>query len=192
MIWLRNGMFLFKIFSGLPYKVISINFLVDWKYSSILLFILLIGPKLLYSNEPALKKPKLLDIPTELLKNDPHEVCPIQIPVGADFMGKCPYLEAQLEGASSEATDIYISQCPFMQKKVLHIPDNKIQIDEGSGDFEKESDKLFCGLVAHKQATIEGMNASRELGEMLAKDLIGKGAMDVMTKAQAIVHGQSA
>ncbi|CAH1111359.1 unnamed protein product [Psylliodes chrysocephalus] len=145
-----------------------------------------------YSNEPALKKPKLLDIPTELLKNDPHEVCPIQIPVGADFMGKCPYLEAQLEGASSEATDIYISQCPFMQKKVLHIPDNKIQIDEGSGDFEKESDKLFCGLVAHKQATIEGMNASRELGEMLAKDLIGKGAMDVMTKAQAIVHGQSA
>ncbi|CAG9860281.1 unnamed protein product [Phyllotreta striolata] len=138
-----------------------------------------------YNNgEPVAKKIKFDDIPSVLLKTDR---CPVQLPVGSDFMAKCPYLEHQLDG-SSENLNLNMSQCPFLLNKSAHIPETII------GNSSKEcfdDDNLFCGLVLHKQATLEGMTAAKELGVKLAKKLIANGALDIMKKAQAIVHGKS-
>ncbi|CAH1183146.1 unnamed protein product [Phaedon cochleariae] len=142
------------------------------------------------NTEPTKKRPKL-DIPAEILKNDPHDSCPVQLPVGADFMGQCPYLENRFQAGTSKCpvngkieSDVPLDEastkCPFLQSNALPL-DNLI---------EEEPNDSYCGLVLHPQATPEGMEAARRLGEDLARDLIGKGALEVMTQAQAIVHGQ--
>lgn len=144
---------------------------------------------------PSSKKLKLEDIPTGILKNDPHDQSPVKIPIGADFMGKCPYLESQIElnkntnGGSDKAEEPDYQKCPFLFENVLS---NNI-LDEGeSSSKEHDEDKLFCGLVPHKDAAVCGMEQARKVGIDLANRLISKGALDVMAKAQAIIHGQTA
>lgn len=50
-------------------------------------------------NSPSGPNPKRqkLDIPSELLRDDPHEKCPVPLPVGSEFMGQCPYLEGDIQ-----------------------------------------------------------------------------------------------
>lgn len=146
--------------------------------------------------EPSPKKQKLEDIPSDIFAIDPHEHCPIEIPVGADFMGKCPYLEGILAtdidkcpagGSIGNISVLNYSKCPFMKESMVNAQvDEKVKylINTGSGNI-----KLFCGLVPHKDATIEGMESARKLGEKLAETLISKGALDIMSKAQSIIHG---
>nr|XP_023017315.1 uncharacterized protein LOC111506478 [Leptinotarsa decemlineata]XP_023017316.1 uncharacterized protein LOC111506478 [Leptinotarsa decemlineata] len=149
------------------------------------------------SNGPSSKRPKLDDIPNDILDKDPHDKCPMQLPVGVDFMGKCPYLENQLEyetnkcpvsGKIESARYEGITKCPFLQNGVLAIPSTSRR--RSSAGSETDS-KLFCGLVPHKDDTLGGLKSARKLGKKLAEDLISRGALEVMSKAQAIVHGQA-
>lgn len=144
---------------------------------------------------PSSKRLKLDDIPTNILKNDPHDQSPVKIPIGADFMGKCPYLESQIEmnknsNGSSDQSDPDYQKCPFLFENVLS--NNVIDVtNESSSTEQREDNDLFCGLVAHRDALVCGMQQARKLGVDLAKNLISKGALDVMTKAQAIIHSQT-
>ncbi|XP_056643914.1 porphobilinogen deaminase [Diorhabda carinulata] len=139
------------------------------------------------NGEPTSKKIKLDDIPTELLKNDPHEKCPIQLPIGSDFMGKCPYLENKLAATYGlEPTEVEYSKCPFIQGTVLNAPElNKLELSN-----IVEDNNLICGLVTHKKATYEGMVSAKKLGEKVANVLIKKGALKIMTNAKNIIHNQ--
>ncbi|XP_018574436.1 uncharacterized protein LOC108913368 [Anoplophora glabripennis] len=149
------------------------------------------------TKEPSTKRQKLDDIPSDILASDPHEQCPIQIPIGADFMGKCPYLEgilvSDLNKCPVSGLISNYAKCPFLKESIasfqtdnaidnLTTGDNLIATDNGNV-------KLFCGLVPHKDATTEGMESARKLGERLAQTLISKGALEVMSKAQSIIHG---
>nr|CAI5867867.1 unnamed protein product [Callosobruchus analis] len=137
--------------------------------------------------EPSQKRAKIdKTIPTEVLKDDPHEKCPIQIPVGAEFMGKCPYLEVKLND-TIQLDKLDIKQCPFVTKQNATSERNTNEVDVGS----KDNNNSFCGLVLHKNAGIESMKLARKLGEDLAKKLIKNGALEIMSKAQAIVHGDT-
>lgn len=134
------------------------------------------------------------EVPSEVLKNDPHEKCPVQMPIGADFMGKCPYLEAgmvhaegkcpvngSIEGAAALPDK---SQCPFMMRN------GKIDVPQLAEKLQslQESDNLFCGLVSHKDASLETFRSALLLGKSLAQKLTKKGAVEIMTKAQAVIH----
>lgn len=150
------------------------------------------------NEEPVSKKLKL-DIPVEILKNDPHDQCPIQIPVGADFMGKCPYLESQemLQENNCPANGNIemlqpgdYSKCPFLKEGVLMLPSTSSVDLEDTSIKDTEQDNLFCGLILHQDATLEGMSEANKLGVRLAHSLISKGALEVMSKAQAVIHGE--
>ncbi|VEN48950.1 unnamed protein product [Callosobruchus maculatus] len=137
--------------------------------------------------EPSQKKPKIdKTIPAEVLKDDPHEKCPIQIPVGAEFMGKCPYLEGK-QNDTKQLDKLDIKQCPFINKQNATSERNTNEVDVGN----KDNNNSFCGLVSHRNAGIESMELAKKLGEDLAKKLIKDGALEIMSKAQAIVHGET-
>ncbi|KAJ8929241.1 hypothetical protein NQ314_018120 [Rhamnusium bicolor] len=144
--------------------------------------------------EPTAKKLKLDKVPIEVLKNDPHEQCPVQLPIGVDFMGKCPYLEGMLvaihgkcpvNGSIENAEPVDYTKCPFLKdgKLVLQIDEEAQNVDDSVNP-----NNLFCGLITHKDANDDGMESARKLGERLAHNLISKGALEVMTKAQSIIH----
>lgn len=143
---------------------------------------------------PSAKKIKLNDIPTNILKNDPHDQSPVKIPIGADFMGKCPYLESQialsksLNGSSDESQPDYL-KCPFLFENIL--TNNALDSTEEVSCIDQKEDNLFCGLVRHKEASACGMELARKLGMDLARNLMSKGALDVMGKAQDIIHSQT-
>lgn len=144
--------------------------------------------------EPVPKRQKI-DVPLELLRNDPHDQCPIQIPVGADFMGKCPYLESQefSEESKCPVSGHILSVKPEDYAKCPYLKENSIKLQEPVKEAtESEQENLFCGLVLHKDATFEGMTEAKKLGERLAHNLISKGALEIMTKAQAVIHSQTA
>lgn len=127
------------------------------------------------------KKIKLDSIPVELLKNDPHEQCPVSLPVGVDFMGKCPYLEAN-SGNSPASNTIegaeLLKQCPFLKQA------NLSEVQPSSSESN-----TFCGLVPHGDTPLESLKQAQDLGFKLAEALLKKGAGEVMAKAQATIHG---
>lgn len=139
----------------------------------------------------AAKKVKLDDekkIPAELLQNDPHERCPVEIPIGLDFMGKCPYLESGLVQAGQNPVKGFSieDQCPFLRDKKMNVASASTTIPAQSS---KSSSFGFCGLVPHKDVPISIFEASQKLGEQLAASLMKKGAVEIMAKAQACVRG---
>lgn len=128
----------------------------------------------------------------DLLRNDPHDQCPVQLPIGVDFMGKCPYLESIAQGKS---VDNLSTECPFLKQtnesKITN--DNLITANKSSGDnkFNDNHITLYCGLVPHKDATTFALEAAENLGKKLAENLIARGALEVMKKAQDIIHGSA-
>lgn len=142
---------------------------------------------------PPAKKTRL-NITKELLENDPHEKCPMQLPIGLDFMGQCPYLEGDLQtihnhlpldGSPAEIKKI-AQECPYLKQTTERL--NNI-VSAPSVSIENNNSNLFVGLVSHKSITKENLKKAQILGENLARNLIQKGALDIMSKAQAIVHG---
>ncbi|XP_017771357.1 PREDICTED: porphobilinogen deaminase [Nicrophorus vespilloides] len=129
------------------------------------------------------------DIPIELLKNDPHEHCPIPLPVGADFMGKCPFLESTTSNGKHVKVDVSkpegldISKCPFFHNK--EIPKNDVTTSENE---QANDTNLYCGLVPHDDLPEAVMKNAEKLGIRLAQKLISAGALDVMAKSQAIIR----
>lgn len=147
------------------------------------------------------KKIKLLDGKgqSDMLKNDPHEHCPIQLPVGVDFMGKCPYLEqcgtprkCPVNGNIEGANSLDKNQCPFMRDyDKLTLNTNRI---EDSSQSSKEDDNnliksdLYCGLVPHPDISKDVLENVVQLGSNLANKLISKGALAIMEKAKQLIH----
>lgn len=154
------------------------------------------------NNESASKRPKLDD--NLLLRNDPHEHCPVQIPVGSDFMGKCPYLETVTSGSSIKKCPVAgeiieaaldsnnLTQCPvFRNGKVQVLPEYSGLKASSNGVCPYKEQKLYCGLVAHVDVPIAVMEETQQLGERIAQSLMKNGAVGIMEKAQAHIRGAS-
>jgi hydroxymethylbilane synthase len=134
------------------------------------------------SDENPAKKAKLDAIPVDMLKNDPHEHCPVALPIGVDFMGKCPYLEAAVVGKCPVNGVIEggepLKQCPFFK-------DAKLQVLQAHVSKEINT---FCGLVPHDDAPLTSLKEAQDLGAKLAENLMKRGASEVMAQAQATIH----
>lgn len=147
------------------------------------------------SEEPVCKRMKLnkdADVPnnsTNLLKEvDPHDKCPVVLPIGVDFMGKCPYLECQatskcpvgghIEGVNSSDFD----KCPYMSAGKIKFK------TESESKQEQPNENLFCGLVPNSDVSIQTFKDAEKLGKDLAENLISKGANEIMANAQAIIR----
>lgn len=151
------------------------------------------------TKEPNAKKQKL-DIPAEILNNDPHEKCPVPLPVGAEFMGQCPYLEENIGALHNNISlngsvgqiNSDMTKCPFLKSQSAEhsLQYNKLEIPSSQTAQTVENDSLFTGLVSHKDISRDDMQKAVILGETLAQKLISKGALQIMAKAQAVIHGK--
>ncbi|KAH1003588.1 hypothetical protein HUJ04_003486 [Dendroctonus ponderosae] len=152
--------------------------------------------------EPLPKK-KRIEVPSELFNDDPHEKCPVAMPIGSDFMGECPFLQGDikdfvghppLNGATVETLKSGFNVCPVLKnlKAVAALrKSTETPLINGNGDkIGDNNEHLFVGLVGHKDASPSSLRKAVELGETLAKKLIEKGALAVMTEAQNTVHSQ--
>ncbi|XP_022912270.2 porphobilinogen deaminase [Onthophagus taurus] len=128
---------------------------------------------------------------TDVGKND-H--CPVHLTVGADFMGKCPYLDGEMTGKCpvngkimGKAMDV--TKCPFLKdgKLVDVVTVKENNIIEGEEQIVKSN--LFCGLVSYPGVNIKVFRQAEELGRTLAESLIEKGASKIMAKAQSYIRG---
>lgn len=138
----------------------------------------------------------------DLLENDPHDHCPINIPVGFDFMGKCPFLESKL-GVANESkcpvngevlgTSFFnVSKCPFMADGGLKsLISSEASSTETSSHKAQVNTNLFCGLVMHPDVPRYIYEEAEKLGQRLALKLIDKGAVSIMSKAQEHIRSAS-
>lgn len=136
------------------------------------------------------------------LINDPHEHCPVTIPVGADFMGKCPYLDAQgpskcpvnaeiltLDGQHSSQN---VTKCPYLSKGKIQVQielKNDIKTVEKMTTCPYREPKLYVGLCPSKKTPLWALEQAEHLGINLAEKLLKKGALEVMTEAQKEIRG---
>lgn len=116
---------------------------------------------------------------------------------------KCPYSSSR----SSSSTNVFptlleangVDSCPFISsikmvdcdenKNFIDIPNANPESSEKTGD-ESDSIKLYCGLVCHATIDHKVLESCELLGRQLAEKLIGRGALDVMKVAQAIIHSK--
>lgn len=75
------------------------------------------------------------DMTKKLLMSDPHDQCPVAIPVGADFMGKCPYLDGQ---GPSNLHNQSTSKCP-VNPEILTLTGNFLPQNLSSCPFLTKS-----------------------------------------------------
>ncbi|XP_018325769.1 porphobilinogen deaminase isoform X2 [Agrilus planipennis] len=134
-----------------------------------------------------IKQNDLISISVE----DPHENCPVEIPIGADFMGKCPFLELYNNDrnicADIENCNQLIKNCPFFKEKGLKNNSN----DEESTSTGSGEGNLYVGLVPHPDIPKKALNEALALGKRLALNLMGKGAVEIMAKAHAQIRNSS-
>lgn len=131
------------------------------------------------------------------LLNDPHEHCPYKIPVGLDFMGKCPYLDSQGQSKCPFNAEIlgtvgehsqHVTKCPYMVDGKLISTDVKIEKEENKACPYREP-KLYVGIVPCKKTPLWALEQAEHLGINLAEKLLKKGALEVMQAAQAVIRG---
>lgn len=136
------------------------------------------------------------------LLDDPHEHCPVTIPIGADFMGKCPYLDAQgtskcpvnAEILTSEGQHLSenITKCPFLSKAKVENQNeisNEINNDKNSNTCPNSEQKLYVGICSSKKTPLWALEQAEHLGINLAEKLMKKGASEVMSEAQKEIRG---
>lgn len=138
------------------------------------------------------KKPKINEPSKDLLKNHPLEH--MDIPIGMDFMGKCPYLEGDLtKDNMTNTAAIDITKCPFHKDAKVQIQldfNNSIpSVSKAAKECSDKENNLYCGLVEHADLPVETMVNALKLGEKLANSLMKEGACEVMAKAQAHIRG---
>lgn len=133
------------------------------------------------------------------------EECPIQIPVGQDVMGKCPFFDGDSDVKIDAGKES--SKCPFssLHKQIEDSNGNPVNkkrkcpfnIKEYSADTVDETvlpdlstdcSNLFCGLYRHTCYSQELFENCEKLGTDLANDLVNKGALDVMKIAQNLIR----
>lgn len=115
------------------------------------------------------KKKKIEDneVTSNILREeDPHKHCPVALPVGLDFMGKCPYLESHPTGsaniiekgkcpfnaevlpvtgeASTSNLTEKITKCPYMKDGKLITLDDKISGDHSNNTKTESNVPLVC------------------------------------------------
>lgn len=171
-------------------------------------------PKLLkcpYEASPC-KKQKLengsVNITKDILSlDDPHKHCPISIPVGLDFMGKCPYLDSHEEGKCPVNAEIQnfngehsaekVTKCPFMKDGKIAFPEKFSGQNNTVAEKKTTSmpmvcpyrePKLYCGLVPSKRTPLWALEQAEHLGMNLAEKLLKNGALEVMQAAQAQIR----
>lgn len=105
------------------------------------------------------------------LMNDPHDQCPVAIPVGADFMGKCPYLDGQgpsnLQSTSKcpvnpeilTLTGNFIPQnltsCPYLIKSTINDEQKYVikSVNDLSNQQPQKSDVILQNLNVPQKET---------------------------------------
>lgn len=136
------------------------------------------------------------------------------LPIGQDFMGQCPYLEAghhnkvigkcpykisdkeSSENCSTENIDItksvpedLLNLCPFFNKNKSHPIDT---VKDNIKDITKSTNvKLFCGILLQNNIDQILMEKCESLGNQLGDVLIKNGALDVIKSAQAHIKATS-
>ncbi|KAK5645640.1 hypothetical protein RI129_004104 [Pyrocoelia pectoralis] len=153
------------------------------------------------TNGNVTKKRKSQEVSSDLLNSDFHEYCPVKLPVGLDFMGKCPYLESELNivniypkrcpifnKGQVEGINGDFSKCPFLKEGILQevIPNNNNV--EKEGPSVANNSNLYVGLVPHYDISESSLKEAQELGTRLAKNLMNEGAAEIMSKAQEIIR----
>lgn len=150
-------------------------------------------------------------------QSDNREGCPINIPIGQDVMGDCPYFDisqkvdlAEKFGPEQVPPAAGSSKCPFSGTKVNveKAPVNKcpflaqqiklIDCDAHSENAHEDKEiilsnsrtsvPLFCGLFCHQSFNEDVLRKSENLGNQLAHILMANGAQEVMKKAQNEIH----
>lgn len=81
--------------------------------------------------EPNRKKKKL-ELPSEILKIDPHDKGPIPMPIGTDFMGQCPFLESNVH-----VSLLLLLHMIVINVKFQNINDPKISLNGNLTDVAK-------------------------------------------------------
>lgn len=126
-------------------------------------------------------------VPLDVLKNDPHTSCPVEMPVGADFMGKCPYLEINPTMDGSALPDGDYTKCPYLKENKIHVGTLVVKNDVVAANNFSQSG-LYAGLVPNIDVPEWCLKEAEELGCRLARKLMERGAADVMAKAQNIIR----
>lgn len=123
---------------------------------------------------------------SDLLKDDPH----LDLPIGYDFMGKCPYLESKLNPKTSKTTTKDdkpdIKKCPFY-RNAPSIVCSSAESTKTAATLNGDED-CYCGLVPHIEIGKYAMDAAADLGVRLAKKLVERGAEEVITNAQNTIR----
>lgn len=134
--------------------------------------------------------------------------CPLNIPVGQDVMGECPYVDTSqkilsADGSHSAGTIPNLGQgnianCPFLSgSKLEDTRNNETEVkkcpfvsetESGADDTNDVNDPteptLYCGLYRHNCYRLDLFEKCEALGKSLATSLIENGALKVMNKAQ--------
>lgn len=136
------------------------------------------------------------------------EPCPINFPIGQDFMGECPAFdttEQKIEASNDLGSDgpkcpvfdcptSSVDKCPFFgqttdQVKLIEYDETNKQTKD-TPKLVDHSDQLYCGMHRHKCVNKDIFDACEGLGKQLASNLISKGALEVMRCAQNEIHGK--
>lgn len=133
--------------------------------------------------------------------------CPISsLPIGVDFMGKCPYLDNlpieqlnQLNNTKKCPVNAEIlvlnSNTEKVQLKCPYFNDNICTNNTANCCYKKAIEavdaesKTFCGLIGSKFISTEILKCVENLGTSLAEKLIERGAKGVMDEAQSHIRG---
>lgn len=102
-------------------------------------------------------------------KSTGNRACPLELEIGQDVMGQCPYFD------TSDTNQICI--------KSSHSCDSPSDKDQTVSETTSP-DQLFCGIFPHSCWSKRQFEKCELLGKDLAQKLIEKGALSVMESAQ--------
>lgn len=158
---------------------------------------------------------KRLKTQDEKIGEDPHDSCPVNLPIGIDFMGKCPYLDSHVENKCPFKAEILTTtgkhinapgECPFLNETKagssklcpftiknhppITISDNSVSNVNANSlkTCPYREPKLYAGIVPAKRTPLWSLEQAEHLGINLAEELLKKGALPVMQAAQAAIR----
>lgn len=153
------------------------------------------------------------------LYGGPSSKCPLNLSVGQEVMGQCPYAGSnQIMLKPSSSCDNFSIEdravemkkhigCPYKNEASFSNPDiakymtystfsSKINANttnenknENSGDYDAV-EPLFCGIYPHRCWPMKVLEQCEQLGKNLANILIKKGAIPIMECAQNNIRKQ--